>query len=75
MHTAVGAQYAALAVDHRAFAQRVRGLAFDERRVVAVGHEANLLAVGLRGHPQFQPVRVRPHGVLVKVTHGERRAR
>ena len=54
MHAGVRAEHAAVVVDHRAGPRRLRRLALDERRVVAVGHEADLLAVGLLRHVQLQ---------------------
>ena len=75
MHAGVRAEDAAVVVDHRAGARRLRRLALDERRVVAIRNEADLLAVGLLRHVQLQALRVRAHGVLVEVPDGKRGAR
>ena len=71
MHATVHAQHAALAINHRPGTQGRGRLAFHERGVVAVGYEANLLAVRLRGDAQLQPERVRAHGVLVEMADRE----
>ena len=48
----MAAELAAVRVDDRAGAVLCRCLALDEARVVAVGHEADLLALGLVGDGQ-----------------------
>ena len=46
----------------------------DERRVVAVGHEADLLAVGLVGDQQSEPARLGAHVRLRQRAHRKHRA-
>ena len=43
----------------------------DERRVIAVGHEADLVAVRLVGDGKAKLARVLPNGVLVECADGK----
>ena len=52
-----------------------RPIALDELRVVAVGHEADFLAVGLVGHLQSKPPRLGAHFTLREGADRETRAR
>ena len=61
-------------VENRAAASPRRSLC-DERRVVAVGHEADLLAVGLVGDREPEPARLGAHGRLRQRAHREQRSR
>ena len=53
----------------------IAGLALDERRVVAVGNEADFLAVGLLGDRQPEAARDVANRVLRQIADGEARAR
>ena len=64
---------AARRVHDRAGAVRAGGLSLDEGRVVAVGHEADLLALGLVGDGQAALARDAPHLGLVEVADREER--
>jgi adenine deaminase len=58
-------------VHDRAGAPGGRGAALDERGVIARGHEADLLAVGLVGDLQAEAARVLAHGGLVERPTGK----
>ena len=63
----VRAEHAPLAVDDRARSKHLGRAATQESAVVVVGHEADLLALGLVGGDQAEAARVRPHLVLRQV--------
>ena len=56
-------------------ARHVRALPLEERRVVAVGHEADLVAVGLFGDRQAELARVLADRRLVERADREHRVR
>src|SRR5581483_2634404 len=75
MHAAVRAEFTTTLVDDRPAAFDRRILARDERRIVAVGDEADLLAVGLVGDDQSEPPRLLAHIRLHQRADGEYRPR
>ena len=68
-------EHVARLADDRAAAVEIARLAFDERGVVAVGHETDFLAVGLLGDRQAESPRDIAHLVLRQIADREARAR
>src|SRR5207244_4399556 len=71
VHAVVAAEHAALLVDEDAVALAIRHALLDERPVVVIGNEANLLAVGLLRDRQPALARVRAHRPLRPVADGK----
>src|SRR5262245_1005642 len=70
----VAAERLAVGTDDRTGPILADRLPLDEARVVAVGHEADLLALRLVCGGEAERSGVRAHGGLVEVAHGEDRA-
>src|SRR2546421_675839 len=66
-------EHAALSVDDRAGPEHVRIPAAQETAIVVVGHEADLLALGLVGRDEAESARVGADRVLVEIPDGKMR--
>src|SRR6267378_1878662 len=71
----VRAEHAALTVDDRARPEHVRIPAAQETAIVVVGHEADLLALGLVGRDEAESARVRADLVLGEIADRKMRRR